>query len=63
MQTLPKCPVRGFEDVAIWYTPGVAAPCREIQADPELAFAHPIVRYHEAARAVKRRPLAQGGWQ
>jgi malate dehydrogenase (oxaloacetate-decarboxylating) len=40
MQTLPKCPVRGFEDFAIWYTPGVAAPCREIQADPELAFAH-----------------------
>jgi malate dehydrogenase (oxaloacetate-decarboxylating) len=40
MQTLPKCPVCGFEDFAIWYTPGVAAPCRAIQADPDLAFVH-----------------------
>lgn len=40
MQTLPKCPIRGFEDFAIWYTPGVAAPCRAIQADPEQVYAH-----------------------
>lgn len=39
MQTLPKCPVRGFEDFAIWYSPGVAAPCRAIVADPEAAWA------------------------
>ena len=26
----PKCPIRTLEDFAIWYTPGVAAPCREI---------------------------------
>jgi malate dehydrogenase (oxaloacetate-decarboxylating) len=38
MQTLPRCPVRGFEDFAVWYTPGVAAPCRAIQADPDLVY-------------------------
>jgi malate dehydrogenase (oxaloacetate-decarboxylating) len=40
MQTLPKCTVRGFDDFAVWYTPGVAAPCRAIQADPDLVWAH-----------------------
>jgi malate dehydrogenase (oxaloacetate-decarboxylating) len=40
MQTLPKCAVRGFDDFAVWYTPGVAAPCRAIQADPNLVWAH-----------------------
>ncbi|MBI4188053.1 MAG: NADP-dependent malic enzyme [Chloroflexi bacterium] len=33
MQTIPKCAIRDFNDFAIWYTPGVAAPCRAIQAD------------------------------
>jgi malate dehydrogenase (oxaloacetate-decarboxylating) len=28
-----KAPVRNFSDFAIWYTPGVATPCREIAAD------------------------------
>jgi malate dehydrogenase (oxaloacetate-decarboxylating) len=32
--------VRDFNDFAIWYTPGVAAPCRAIQADPELVYEH-----------------------
>ena len=30
-----KCRVRSFEDFAIWYTPGVAAVCKEINQDPE----------------------------
>jgi malate dehydrogenase (oxaloacetate-decarboxylating) len=38
MQTLPKCPVRGLEDFAIWYTPGVAEPCRAIARDPDAAW-------------------------
>jgi malic enzyme len=38
MQTLPKCPIRSFDDFAIWYSPGVAAPCRAIQAEPKLVF-------------------------
>ncbi len=40
MQTLPKCPIRGFDDFAVWYSPGVAAPCKAIQAEPELVYAH-----------------------
>lgn len=38
VQTAAKCPVRGLDDFAIWYTPGVAAPCREIQKNPDLAY-------------------------
>ena len=38
VQTALKCPVRGLDDFAIWYTPGVAAPCRAIQQDQELAY-------------------------
>lgn len=33
-----KCRVRSFHDFAIWYTPGVAAPCMEINKDPEKAY-------------------------
>ncbi|MBC7348445.1 MAG: NADP-dependent malic enzyme [Candidatus Aminicenantes bacterium] len=33
-----KCRVRSFQDFAIWYTPGVAAPCMEINKDPEKAY-------------------------
>jgi len=36
----PKCPVRDCSDFAIWYTPGVAASCRAIVANPELVFEH-----------------------
>ena len=35
---MPKCRIRNFEDFAIWYTPGVAAPCRKIQEDRDLAY-------------------------
>jgi len=38
VETVLKCPVRSFSDFAIWYTPGVAAPCRAIAADPELVY-------------------------
>jgi malate dehydrogenase (oxaloacetate-decarboxylating) len=40
VQTALRAPVRTFDDFAIWYTPGVAASCRAIQADPELAYEH-----------------------
>ncbi len=33
-----KCAVRDLNDFSIWYTPGVAAPCKAIQAEPELVF-------------------------
>jgi len=38
VETTLKCTVRDFNDFAIWYTPGVAAPCRAIAQDPELAY-------------------------
>ena len=38
IETTLKCAVRDFKDFAIWYTPGVAAPCREIAAHPELVY-------------------------
>jgi len=36
--TAPKCAVRNFDDFAIWYSPGVAAACRAIAADPALSY-------------------------
>ena len=33
-----KCVVRDLDDFSIWYTPGVAAPCKAIQAEPELVY-------------------------
>jgi len=38
IETTLKCCVRDFDDFAIWYTPGVAAPCRAIAEDPDLAY-------------------------
>ncbi len=38
MQVIPKCAIRSVDDFAIWYTPGVASPCREIQASPDKSF-------------------------
>jgi uncharacterized protein (TIGR00369 family) len=40
VQMMPKCPVRGLDDFAIWYTPGVAAASRAIAADPEAVWSH-----------------------
>jgi len=35
-----KCRIKDFDDFAIWYTPGVAAPCKDIVAHPDKVFAH-----------------------
>lgn len=40
IETALKCTVRDFNDFAIWYTPGVAAPCRAIAEDPDKVFEH-----------------------
>ncbi|MCD6554276.1 MAG: NADP-dependent malic enzyme [Anaerolineae bacterium] len=40
VQIMAKCAVRDISDFAIWYTPGVAAPCRDIQAHPEMVWEH-----------------------
>lgn len=39
-QTTLRAAVRSLDDFAIWYTPGVAAPCRAIESDPELVYEH-----------------------
>jgi malate dehydrogenase (oxaloacetate-decarboxylating) len=39
VQIAPKCPIHNVvDDFAVWYTPGVAAPCRAIQENPDLAY-------------------------
>ncbi len=38
IEVLPKCRIRDFNDFAIWYTPGVAAPCKEIHRDIDKAY-------------------------
>jgi malate dehydrogenase (oxaloacetate-decarboxylating) len=36
IEIIPKCRIRDFNDFAVWYTPGVASVCRDIQKTPEL---------------------------
>lgn len=38
IETNLKCRVRDFNDFAIWYTPGVAEPCKAINADPDKVY-------------------------
>ena len=38
IQTMPKCPIRDFNDFALWYTPGVAAASRAVHADPDAGY-------------------------
>jgi malate dehydrogenase (oxaloacetate-decarboxylating) len=38
MQTVPRAVIRDYKDFAVWYTPGVAAPCKAIQADRDKAY-------------------------
>lgn len=38
LQVMPKCAISSYQDFAIWYTPGVAAACKEIQASPDKSF-------------------------
>jgi len=38
METIPKCKLTSIKDFAVWYTPGVARPCLEINKNKELAY-------------------------
>jgi malate dehydrogenase (oxaloacetate-decarboxylating) len=40
IEIVPKCTIRDVNDFAIWYTPGVAEPCKDIQRDPDKVFEH-----------------------
>jgi malate dehydrogenase (oxaloacetate-decarboxylating) len=35
IEVAPKCPITSLDDFSIWYTPGVAEPCRRIKAGGE----------------------------
>ncbi|MGA2790799.1 MAG: NADP-dependent malic enzyme [Candidatus Bathyarchaeia archaeon] len=38
IEIVPKCPIRSFDDFAIWYTPGVAEACEAIKSRPEAVY-------------------------
>src|SRR5438093_13116183 len=38
IEIAPKVPIDSYDDFAVWYTPGVADPCKEIQKNPEKVF-------------------------
>lgn len=38
IEVLPKAHVWGMDSFGVWYTPGVAAPCREIEKNPDMVF-------------------------
>lgn len=38
IEVVPKCRVKDFNDFSIWYSPGVAAVCTDINKNPELAY-------------------------
>jgi len=40
VQIAPKVEINDFDDFGVWYSPGVAAPCRDIHAHPEKVFEH-----------------------
>ena len=40
VEVVPKACVRSFDDFAIWYSPGVAEPCKDIAANPEKVYDH-----------------------
>ena len=38
IEIVPKCVIRDINDFAIWYTPGVAEPCKAIAKDKDLVY-------------------------
>ena len=40
IETIPKCPIKTPEDLALAYTPGVAEPCKIIAEDKEAAYTY-----------------------
>ncbi len=38
IETALKCCIRDVDDFSIWYTPGVAAPCRDIEDNPDRVY-------------------------
>ncbi len=37
-EIVPKACIRSFDDFSIWYSPGVAEPCKQIAENPEMVY-------------------------
>ncbi len=48
IEVVPKVPIMGLDDFSIWYTPGVAEPCRRISVNPDTSFEYTL-RWNYAA--------------
>ena len=58
IETMLKCSIRSFDDFAIWYSPGVAAPCKDISNNKEKVFEHSLTNIKNVntlKKAIKRR--------
>lgn len=40
IEIVPKVAIQSFDDFGVWYTPGVAEPCKDIRDHPETVFKH-----------------------
>ena len=40
IEVVPKAHIWGMDSFGVWYTPGVAAPCKDIQKNPDMVFQH-----------------------
>lgn len=40
IETVPKACIRSFDDFSIWYSPGVAEPCKDIAKNPDMVYEH-----------------------
>ncbi|MFO8133788.1 MAG: NADP-dependent malic enzyme [Thermoplasmatota archaeon] len=40
IEIAPKVQVKSFDDFGVWYTPGVAEPCRDIHKNPDKVYEH-----------------------
>ncbi|AFH42534.1 NAD(P)-dependent malic enzyme [Fervidicoccus fontis] len=48
IEVLPKVPITSLDDFSIWYTPGVAEPCKRINKDEDLSYEYTL-RWNYAA--------------
>ena len=54
LEVTPKCAIRSCDDFSVWYTPGVAAPCRDIAQHPERVFTHTAKRRSVGLKAIEQ---------
>ncbi len=40
IEVVPKACIRSFDDFSIWYSPGVAEPCKDIAQNPDMVYEH-----------------------